>query len=322
MSEFRQDSLTGEWVAFASERSKRPYDFAKPKLTPKDGTDCPFCPGHEEVTTSPVFQNGGDKAWTIRAFPNMYPAVSLDSKEEGGEPFYRSLNGVGIHEVVVDTPIHAQEPHQFTKEHFYEVLKVLQQRHQSIQRNENVQYVQIFKNSGPDAGASILHSHWQVMGVPVIPRNQQLAVQSLRTYHSQTGRCLLCDIIQQEQKTKKRVIAENNDYIVFAPYASKLAYEMWIMPKAHIPNFPSFSIEQLSQLTDMMLLMLKKITKVSDGVCYNICFQDSPKKLEDQFHWYARLVPRLGSFAGFEFSTGSYINPVLPEEAAAFYRNA
>lgn len=320
LSELRQDILTGEWVIFAGNRMKRPYDFIK-KSVPKtfDSRDCQFCPGNEVFTTESVYQNGDDGDWTIRVFPNKYPAVGDNSEYVDGEGFYRAERGEGAHEVIVDTPDHTAVIHDFSVEQIIDILKVIRTRFKIIFDRDDVKYVQIFKNCGPDAGASILHSHWQIIGVPVIPCEQTNILNSALKYYELNGKCVICDILKHEQDKKIRVISENNHFMVFAPYASKMSYECIIASKKHIPSFGEFNDEMISELADIIKKILSAVKTLRNGICYNICLEDTPKGYDG--HWYMKVLPRMGNPAGFEYGTNSYINPILPEEAAKYMRN-
>ena len=324
MSELRQDILTGEWVVFAENRNERPHDFVR-KTSPKPSSalDCSFCPGKESETPSPIYQNGKDGNWSIRVFPNMYPAVDYEGEGIVKDGFYRCGKGSGIHEVLVDTPLHTQKIHEFTAGHIAEILKVLKMRYDCIKNGEGIRYVQIFKNTGPEAGASIMHSHWQIMGIPVVPRTQQLSYFVAKKYLEESGGCIYCDILKHELKEEKRIISISEKFVVFAPYASKISFEFWIIPKEHISSLSDFNDGLISDLSLVLKEMLAKTSKITGETCYNICFQDMPLGGEgrEHSHWYVRIVPRLGSFAGFEFATGSYINHIYPEKAAEFYRS-
>lgn len=320
MSELRQDILTGEWVIFAGNRKKRPFDFIK-KSVPKtsDASDCQFCPGNEFLTTGAVYQDGSDGNWTIRVFPNKYPAVDDDESAVDDEGFYNAVNGRGIHEVVVDTPEHLGIIHDFSVRHIFEVLKVIKTRFIDIASKEDIKYVQIFKNCGPDAGASIMHSHWQIMGVPVIPGEQENIMARSRKYELEKGGCIICDILSHELERGTRIVAENEHFAAFAPFASKLSYECNIAAKEHIPSFENFSEDMLYNLAEILKTVLSATKTLRKGICYNLCFEDTPKGYDG--HWYMRILPRMGNPAGFEYGTNSYINPILPEDAAAYMRD-
>jgi len=321
MSELRKNPLTGEWVLLAENRQNRPYDFLRStQAKAKNNTDCPFCGGNEERTTEAIFQNGTEEDWTIRVFPNMFPAVSKRKEELKLEGFYEQKCGVGRHEVLVDTPKHFQTMDTFSKEHLKEVLVVLSYRLQEIRNDEKIEYVQIFKNCGADAGMSLQHSHWQVVGLPVISRRERTYGENARAYRNKTGRCIFCDMIAHEKLVKKRIVAENDAFIAFTPFASKFSYELWIGAKRHFPSFGDLTEEMLTDLTEILWQCIRKVAVIRRDISYNICFMDAPKDGEKDFHWHLQILPRIGGFAGFEYSTETYINSVSPEKAAKYYR--
>lgn len=315
----RQDILTGEWVIFAGNRMKRPYDFIK-KSVPKtsDSSDCQFCPGNEKLTTSPVYQDGADGEWSIRVFPNKYPAVSREYEEADGEGFYKAEAGRGIHEVVVDTPDHNGIIHDFSEEKLFGIFEVIRDRYTEIASAEGIKYVQIFKNCGPDAGASIMHSHWQIIGVPVIPREQAEVLLRNRKRGESDGGCIICAILGHELERGVRIIAENECFAAFSPYASKMSYETAIVSKRHIATFGEFGDDTLRALAEILKKVLSAVKTLRKGICYNLCFEDTPRG--EDGHWYMRVLPRMGNPAGFEYGTNSYINPIFPEDAAEYMR--
>ncbi len=320
MSELRQDILTGQWVIFAGNRMKRPYDFVKksiPKTT--DSADCQFCPGNEHLTTPAIYEDGDDGSWTVRVFLNKFPAVSGSCRIADDEGFYNAEKGVGVHEVVVDTPNHTDVIHDFTAEHLFKVLKVIRERFIDISSNRDIKYVQIFKNCGPDSGASIMHSHWQIIGVPVIPREQCVVGERSRQYNKKHGKCLICAVIDHEKEKKIRLVAENDTFIAFAPYASQMSYECDIAVKRHIRSYGEFDDGQLNELTQILKIVLSAIKTLRKNICYNLCFEDTPMGCDG--HWYMRVLPRMGNLAGFEYGTCSNINPIFPEDAAEYMRN-
>ncbi len=324
LSELRQDLLTGEWVIFAANRKDRPYDFVK-KSIPKQSPDCKcqFCPENEDLTPESVYQDDIDGKWNIRVFPNMFPALSREDYSVNRDSFYCGKEGIGLHEVLVDTPEHMGKLQDFSKDHITEILSVLQKRYNKMRQTDGILYVQIFKNNGPEAGASIVHSHWQMIGIGVIPKEQTDMISSCKQYYEEKKRCLYCDILKHELEEKIRVIEENAYFVAFAPYASKFCYEISIAPKMHISHYSELDGIHLQKLSEILKNMLYRVKKVNTDICYNICFEDSPfaEETEPYSHWFLRIVPRMGNFAGFEFATRSYINSILPEDAAAFYRD-
>lgn len=321
MSELRRNPITGEWVTFAVKRGKRQYDFIK-KSEPKADSQktCPFCPGNEKETTKAVFQDKYD--WSIRVFPNKYPAFDNELDNIYCEDIYEKINGNGVHEVIVDTTNHFEKMHEFTFDHMFDVLNTLKLRFDEISKNEFVKYVQIFKNNGAEAGMSIVHSHWQIAGMPVMGKTQKDTLACALEYKKEHNSCVMCDIIKYEIKTNKRLIEENDGFISFVPYAPKMSYEVWIAPKNHISSFGEFKAEDIKNLTQIFHNTVKRVAMINDDISYNICFMDSPKdENREVFHWYIKIIPRIGNFAGLEFSSGTFINPVMPEDTAEFYKS-
>ena len=323
MSELRQDPVRGEWVYYAANRRNKPYDFKWRQVSSRRaGGDCAFCPGHEGETPAAVYQDGPNGAWTVRVFENRYPAVAEAEPDFVPDGFYRNVPGLGRHEVLVDTADHGGVLHEFPLEHIQKILWVLQERMREIQKDPRVMYVQIFKNCGPEAGASIAHSHWQLLGAPVPGKEQQDALDHARAYRAAHDSCLFCDIVAKELAEGGRVVAQNQSFLAFTPYASRSAFELWIISKTHIASFVDFSEAQRESFGALFYDILRRLPRLRDGLGYNICFQDVPRGagLGRVFHWYCRIVPRIGAPAGFEFGTGNRINPVTPEAAAEIYR--
>lgn len=315
MSEFRRNPFTGEWTLYAQNRKQRPYQFQWRTVNQKEDIDCPFCIGKEASTTPAIYQDGADGAWHVRVFPNMYPAVDTEIAQVSKETFYEQVIGGGQHEVLVDTPKHGQTIDQLSDQEIFHILQVLQMRYHSIRENPETKYVQIFKNCGAEAGMSIQHSHWQIMGVPIVPER----IRKMILLGMQTG-CKFCDMIAYEQQQKNRIAAENQEFLAIAPYASRFPYELWILPKTHMTSFSELTREHLQYLASLLQYLLPKVKTLRANVGYNICLMDAPKSGED-FHWHLQILPRIGGFAGFEHATDCFINTVLPEDAARYYQH-
>lgn len=314
MSELRKNPFTGEWTHYAENRKNRPYEFLhKIEVKNNNKENCPFCGGNEDKTTAPFYQDGTEDLWTIRVFPNMFPAVCAEEKTICENSFYQQLSGQGLHEVLVDTPNHEETIDHFSLEHLGRVFDVLQQRYKEMVVSKKVKYIQIFKNCGPSAGMSIRHSHWQIVGMPVLPQ-REVIMQGFM----QNGDCLFCKMLAYEKEQQNRVVIENQAFVVIAPYASRFPYELWICPKRHIASFSDVTAEELEALSVIMNGLLPKVASLRKDVGYNICMIDG--EVGGDFHWHVEILPRIGGFAGFEYATGSYINSILPEHAAEYYR--
>ena len=313
MSELRRNPFTGEWTHYAENRKNRPYEFLH-KIETKHQAACPFCEGNEDKTTPPLYQDHVDRSWSIRVFPNMFPAVCEGVAPALKDDFYQQSACEGFHEVLVDTPKHEETIDQFTVEHLEKVLSVLQERYLNMSSDKNIIYVQIFKNCGPSAGMSIRHSHWQIIGMPVLPQREE-AMQG----HMKEDNCLFCKMLAHERKMGIRIAAENQDFLAIAPYASRFPYELWICPIRHIASFAHVKKDEIKSLADILKDILPRVSALREDIGYNICMIDG--EAEGEFHWHMQILPRIGGFAGFEYATGSYINSVLPERAAEYYQN-
>lgn len=322
MSEFRKNMLTNEWVIIAGNRSNRPYDFVKNNTTKVEKKDCNFCPGNEHNTPETLFEIKRDGIWVVRVFNNKYPAVHSYNFENFGDNNEEDVlfsDGFGLHEVLVDTNKHDELIHDFKKSHMIDLLYALKNRHDFMSSKDELKYIQIFKNQGVEAGASISHSHWQIVGLPIIPTEIENIYNNFNIFKKSTNNCLMCGIIENEQKFKERVVFESEHFIVFVPYAPKTSYEVMIVPKKHISSFASFEEILIEDFSICLKKLLNSVKMLRENICYNICFMDSIKNDED-FHFYVKIIPRLGNAAGFEFATNMYINQVLPEIAAKRYR--
>ncbi|MBR4014795.1 MAG: DUF4931 domain-containing protein [Anaerotignum sp.] len=314
MSEFRKNPLTGDLTLYAENRKNRPYEFVHhTKMKTGTGENCPFCGGHEGWTTEAVYQDGADADWQIRVFPNMFPAVSEENREAGSETFYEQQAGIGRHEVVVDTREHLETIDTFSEERIDRILAVLQERSHALQE-EHTAYVQIFKNCGPSAGMSIRHSHWQLIGLPLVPKRIGNMAEKMKQ-----ADCLFCKMLLHEQKEKIRIASETKDFLAITPYASRFPYEVWIAPKLHRRSFCEMTPKERKDLTHILWALLQRIVGIREEIGYNICIIDGPKN--EDFHWHIEILPRIGGFAGFEYATECYINMVLPEKAAEYYRD-
>lgn len=299
----RRCFLTDEHVFFAEERAKRPHSFKKVKIanTPKEF--CPFCLENEKMTPPEVYSTADKK---IRIVPNKYPFVTIDK------------DCFGVHDVLIDTDEHDRRLCTFTDEQMHELMKVIKFRVGNLEEDERLEYIQVFKNQGIDAGASQSHSHWQIAGLSVVPEKINKIMNKLSDFKKETGKCYFCSLNHEE-----RIVEEDENFIVYCPYDSKFSYEMYIIPRAHNCNFKNFSDEELFSLGKIIRNSVYRLAQIYEGISYNICFYNMPvnAKGEDSFHFFIQIIPRIGQMAGFEFSTGCFISSVLPENAAVNLRN-
>src|SRR5574340_550089 len=243
MPELRKDPIVGRWVIISTERGKRPSEFESYQAPSKAGF-CPFCPGNESKTPNEVLayrKNGGianSPGWHIRVVPNKYPALKVEGDlNREGDGVYDKMNGVGAHEVIIESPDHKDTLSKMTPGQFEEVLWAYRDRIIDLKKDMRLRYILIFKNHGEAAGASLEHTHSQLIALPVVPIYVREEVEGAKTYYNFKERCIFCDIIRQEAASGARVIQETDHFLVLSPYAPRFPFETWIMPKQHESAF-------------------------------------------------------------------------------------
>jgi UDPglucose--hexose-1-phosphate uridylyltransferase len=325
MPELRKDPIVGRWVIIATERARRPQEYSPDKARPRSGTICPFCPGHEDKTPREVLvYHGADGAWNVRVVPNKYPALMIEGGlDRAGEGLYDKMNGVGAHEVVIETPRHDADFADLRESDVESVLWAYRDRIVDLKRDTRFRYVMVFKNHGAAAGASLDHSHSQLIALPVVPVNVAEEMAGARQYFDFKERCIFCDIVRQEIADGRRVIYENAGFVAVAPYAPKFPFETWILPKAHASHFEDAQRVQFGQLANVLRTTLRKLNAALDSPPFNFIVHTAPfnEREVPHYHWHLEIMPTLSKVAGFEWGSGFYINPTPPEDAAAFLRD-
>lgn len=331
MPELRKDPITGRWVIIATDRAKRPTDFVREKVEIRGSGFCPFCYGHEVKTPPEIHAYRPDGSakdtpgWTLRIVPNKFPALGIEGTlNRQGEGLYDKMNGIGAHEVIIETPDHALTLATMPTRGVENVLWSYRDRILDLKKDRRFKYILIFKNHGEAAGASLEHTHSQLIALPVVPKRVREEVDSAREYYNFKERCIFCDIIRQEMEDTVRVIAENQDFTALAPYAPRFPFELWIVPKIHQSAFEESQKHEFEQLASVLKDMLMRLDKVLDSPAYNYIIHTSPfpEVSNDYYHWHLEVMPKLTKVAGFEWGTGFYINPTPPEESAKFLREA
>jgi UDPglucose--hexose-1-phosphate uridylyltransferase len=329
MPELRKDPIIGRWVIISTERSRRPSAFSTITVS-KDASMCPFCPGHEDATPPEVLayrQEGTERdksGWNLRVISNKYPALRVEgtlSREPHG--IYDRMNGIGAHEVIIETPVHGQDMVDMSVKQVRDVLWAYRERMLDLQRDVRLKYVLVFKNHGASAGASLEHSHSQLIATPIVPRRVTEKLEGAGLYYGFRERCIFCDIIRQEISDKERLVSDSDAFISFEPFASKSPFETWIIPKMHQPSYLDMSDSDHTLLAKCLKDTLARLKSALNSPAFNYMIHTRPttKESREHFHWHLEIIPKLTKVAGFEWGSGFYINPTAPEEAAAFLRN-
>jgi UDPglucose--hexose-1-phosphate uridylyltransferase len=325
----------GRWVIISTDRAKRPTDFVREKPGMKGGF-CPFCYGNESKTPPEILayrpsSNGlpptakDSPGWSLRVVPNKFPALGIEGNlNRQAEGMFDKMNGIGAHEVIIETPDHNATLATLPPKRVEDVLWAFRDRILDLKQDRRFKYVLIFKNHGEAAGASLEHPHCQLIALPILPRSVVEELEGAKQYYLYKERCVFCDMIHQEIDTGIRVVEENNEFLTLAPYAPRFPFETWILPKRHESAFENSSSQMYEALAKSLRSLLGKADQVLENPSYNLVIHTSPVQdpTNDHYHWHLEFMPKLTKTAGFEWGTGFYINPTPPEEAAKFLREA
>lgn len=338
MAEFRHDPIHRRWVIVTVDRKRGPKDFEIPRRVPDEGF-CPFCEGQESKTPPEIYavrsgSNPDRPGWKARVFLNKYPALTGQAEEieRGAQGIYDWINGLGSHEIIVDHPQHHVLLQQMGLEHLAILIETYRHRLAALMEDERFRYVMIFKNHGVSSGASLNHQHTQLIAMPVIPRIAAMALAISKQHFHLKERCLFCDMIDQELDDGSRIVAQNDDFVCFTPYASRFPFEMNIMPKKHHHDFASMDDRLLRPAAEIVHQAIGRLAALFGDPPFNLNIHTAPNTnqlprrsgywstLSHDWHWQIEISPRLGASQGFEWGTGLFINPTPPEEAARFLR--
>jgi UDPglucose--hexose-1-phosphate uridylyltransferase len=331
LPELRKDPITGRWVIISTDRAKRPMDFVRESVEIKGNGFCPFCYGNEQKTPPEILAYGRNGAgantpgWRVRVVPNKFPALGIEGDlDRTGEGIFDKMNGIGAHEVIIETPEHQSTLATLAEKAIEDVLWAYRDRMLDLKNDRRFRYILLFKNHGEAAGASLEHTHSQLIALPIVPKRVREEVDNAKKYYMEKERCVFCDIIRQEIEDSVRVVAENDLFIALAPYAPRFPFETWLLPKQHSSAFENNQSPTYGSLARMMRNVLSRLDSALARPAYNYMIHTSPigEETNDHYHWHIELMPRLTKVAGFEWGSGFYINPTPPEESARFLRDA
>lgn len=337
-SEFRKDIVSGDWILMASERLMRPR-LIKPAIETKKTSrkDCPFENPQKSGNPNPVlwfpypkgdifgkveFEKKSNKDWFLQIIPNKYPVLTphknkiCPQKKEYGP--YKTIEGSGFHEVII-TKDHIKSLALMSRNEVATVLKAFQERYLMLKKEPCLKYILIFHNHGESAGASILHPHSQLVALPIIPPDVASSLHGSARFFHKNKKCVHCVMIDKEIKEKKRIIAENQDFIAVCPFASRVSYEVRIFPKKHSLYFENIEDKTRNNLAEIFKKALLALYKNLKNPDYNFFIHTAPSievPYAEHYHWHIEIMPRTYKWAGLELGTGIEIVAVLPEKAA------
>ncbi len=354
-SESRLDPITGEWTIFAPHRQNRPNEFRDDPVGPSVEVQCPFCRGQEYMTPDPVWvgrpgeQDGqyeichkpdilSQLDWSVRVVPNLFPAVvplaefnaqpasstrNRPASKAERSPLFRSAPVAGGHEVIIESPEHVRSFAELDLTEATLVMMAYRDRIRFWRDSKSIGYISVFKNVGGDAGASLQHGHSQLIATNSLPANVRLICDNLLRHHAQTGCCLQCDLLRAELREKSRVIYHSDDLVAYCPFASRLPMLVRLTSLQHHDRFEDFDDTSLENVARLFKRVVTWVERLHPGVSYNCLLHTRPPAAtgdSDAYHWSIEIFPRLTRVAGFEWSSNTMINPVMPELAAERYR--
>jgi len=331
LSEFRYCKLTKEWVLFAPERLKRPNNLDnKKQVAPKNivSEKCPFDMHKEEYTPHEITRITQNGEWQCRVVPNLYNALSIDIKTSSTrESFFEKFSGFGAHEVVIETPIHDKQIWDYSFNDLTNYLTIIQSRVVSLKNDTRLEYISVFKNQGAEAGASMSHSHSQIMALPFIPKKILEEYEYKKKYYQKHKRALLDDIVYEEMQNSHNLIAQNSEFVLYCPYASAFPFEVKIVSKKKLSSLLEFSKSDISALSDILKEFFTKFYSALGEIAFNMIINNAPYKEYDEqtkefYRFNIEIKPRIYKQAGFELDSNININVVLPEQATKIYKES
>ena len=321
----------GRRVYIAEDRAGRPNDYStgETRQPRASAEDCPFCYGHEQQTPQALHEvYDADGHWTVRVVPNKYPAVKLDAslpESSASDSSLRSRHpSLGSHEVIIESPRHLYDVTEMSQDEFAHVLRVYRDRVRFWSEDRQIQHTLIFKNVGPAAGASLEHAHSQLLALPYVPPAVQEEVRGAKDFYTDQGKCVFCQLIEEEIREGVRLIAEEEPFVVLSAYAARQPYETWILPKSHQADFSQISTDEMHVLAGIIQRLIAALQVELSALSYNMVLHTAPFQEECShfFHWHLELIPRSTRLAGLEWGSGVHINPLSPERAAATLRES
>ena len=328
MPELRQNVATREWVIIATERARRPDQFvdeqhALTESRPRHVADCPLCPGNEALAGEATLEICAAGRWQVRVVRNKYPAlVDTVAPERRFEGIERRMGGFGVHEVLIESPLHNVTTALQSEAEVARTLRAFAERGRALARDERIFLTIFFKNHGAGAGTSLEHPHCQMVSLPVIPRHVRQRLQDASAYYDEHGSCAFCDMWRQELSGGVRVVVEGRHCVAFVPYAAFSPFHTWVVPKRHMAAFGGACEEELEDVAAVLRALLRRMYFGLHDPDFNFVVRTAPNH-EDRcrsFHWYLSVVPRVARSAGFEVGSGMFINTSLPEDSARFLR--
>ncbi|MEA2101735.1 MAG: galactose-1-phosphate uridylyltransferase [Thermodesulfobacteriota bacterium] len=340
MSEMRKDPVVERWVIITNDALRSP-SISREKRIGEDGLDgtdkqrdalCPFCPGNERLCPPEILSNRPDGSspndpdWRLRVVPNRSPVMVVEGDlKRMGEGLYDKITGVGANEVIIETPKHGIRQSQMTCDDLENVFWAYRDRMIDLGKDSRLRYVLIYRNQGSAAGATLDHPYSVLMALPIVPAMVQSKIDGAQRHFEYKKRCIYCDILQEEMREQSRIVSESRFFLAIEPFAPRLPFETWIIPKRHISSYIHTEPGEIKDMACMFKEVVSRLDASLGRPAYNCILHscpagNTPPGLDQYYHWHMEILPRLTARGGFEWGSGFFINPTSPESAAAFLR--
>lgn len=328
MPELRQNRFNKEWVIIATERAKRPEQLKvqrEKKVLPHYSAQCPFCPGNEHMAPPEVMRiNDHETEWQVRVVPNKFAALSREGEPERKiSRSQRTMNGVGIHDVIIEGRDHAAATALVTDEQVANIVRCYHTRYQDVSADPRVTHITIFKNHGEAAGTSLEHPHSQLIATPVISHQVRDRMYEALRHYDEYGECIFCAAIDEELHSKSRLVVVTDHFVALEPFAAPTPFATHIFPRRHMASFGDIREDEIIDLGNVLRQVLAKLYFGLEDPDFNYTIRSAPAENRGvmYYHWYLSIIPRLTRVAGFELGSGMFINTVPPEDAANYLRS-
>jgi UDPglucose--hexose-1-phosphate uridylyltransferase len=331
LPELRTDPISGRWVIIATERAARPTDFVASHVEVNDLDRCPFCVGRESMTPPEIFairepgSAPNTPGWTVRVVSNKFPALRIEGNTaRTSVGLFTRMDGVGAHEVIIESTDHHTHLGLLPAAQVGDVIRGYLQRYRDLDNDPRFEYALLFRNHGRTAGASLSHPHSQLIALPVVPKRAVEELDVAEHYFGKNAVCVFCHMLLQELAARARIVYENDRFVALEPYAARFPFETWILPKEHRASFGDLADPEIPSFAEALQATLQGLHRCLKNPPYNFTVHTAPYHFQARhaYHWHLEIMPRLTQVAGFEWGSGFFINPVVPEAAAQFLREA
>lgn len=329
MPEFRKDPVTGQWVIVRTERPHRPEDF-RPPPAPRAPGPCVLCEGREAETPPELlaYRPGGDgrangPGWRVRVVANRFPTLRVEGDlERRGYGLYDLMNGVGAHELVIESARHDDTLATLPLAAVEDVVHAFQERMLDLRRDTRFRSLVAFKQARVGPGTRHEHPHSQLLATPTVPSDLGHELLHARGYFDYRERCLFCDILQQETDERLRVVVESDHMVAIVPFAARTPFEVWILPRRHAAGYEYVTASERRDFARVLKTVLQRLDALLGGAPVGFVLHSAPFGDGEVpfFHWHLEITPAVAPPEFLPDGSGFQVNPLPPEDAAQFLR--